>query len=451
MFFDERFNFISAADGGVSQTQVAATWSTSTSPLALGAVKAPKNGYVYVYISNRSDQHVYFDDFKVAITAGNIIEENHYYSFGLKIAAISSKKLGNTAEGVLKNNYLYQGTFAEFDEDVDWHDFALRNYDAQIGKFVQMDPFTQYASPYTGMGNDPVNLIDPSGGVTLPYFALTKTTGVVSGAGAISKTVSTFGIVSNATTMVFTAASTAITMINGNTTTQQAGYYQSGNVFLNSRDDDMTKTYYPDQNVNSSIFDKNRPYDPDANRKHLDRFYKSFMFGISLENGDAKHEGYSLLQNFMTGGGKPKEFGTDSEMSKILSQDRAFIELISFFEKKLTQHLRDNNGNLSGFNGATALAEARQDKYIKGTWFMHTVMGGFSQVDALVTVTKKQVIIAYRVWDHFGAGRSDAVSKLPGLPSMYWLQHNSAYNNILLSKMYTPYIWNIKFTKSIGY
>lgn len=31
-----------------------------------------------------------------------------------------------------------------------------------------MDPFSQYASPYAGMGNDPVNLVDPSGGISIP-------------------------------------------------------------------------------------------------------------------------------------------------------------------------------------------------------------------------------------------------------------------------------------------
>jgi RHS repeat-associated protein len=53
---------------------------------------------------------------------------------------------------------------AELDEGVQWQDVALRNYDAEIGRFVQADPYEEYPSPYTGMGNDPVNLIDPSGG-----------------------------------------------------------------------------------------------------------------------------------------------------------------------------------------------------------------------------------------------------------------------------------------------
>jgi hypothetical protein len=45
--------------------------------------------------------------------------------------------LGDSYEGQLKNNYLYQGAFSELDEDIGWTDFALRNYDAQIGRWVQ--------------------------------------------------------------------------------------------------------------------------------------------------------------------------------------------------------------------------------------------------------------------------------------------------------------------------
>jgi len=90
----------------------------------------------------------------------------------LKIAGISSKKLGDSYEGQLKNNYLYQGAYAELDEDIGWQDFYLRNYDAQIGRFVQQDPYEEFPSPYTGMGNDPVNNIDPSGGETLPFNAI---------------------------------------------------------------------------------------------------------------------------------------------------------------------------------------------------------------------------------------------------------------------------------------
>jgi RHS repeat-associated protein len=169
IFFDERFNMIPAADGGVVQQQVAATVGSNGGVLVLNPTnyKAPKNGYVYIYLSNQSNNDVYWDNFQVGITQGNIAEENHYYAYGLKIATLSSKKLGDSYEGQLKNNYLYQGAFSELDEDIGWTDFALRNYDAQIGRWVQQDPYQEFASPYSGMADDPVNFTDPSGGSIL--------------------------------------------------------------------------------------------------------------------------------------------------------------------------------------------------------------------------------------------------------------------------------------------
>lgn len=171
LFFDERFNFIEAADGGVMQQQVAS--SVPGTGLSLGfPIKAPKNGYVYVYVSNESDQDVYFDNLKVGITRGNIIEENHYYAFGLKIAAISSCKPGHVNEGVLKNDHQYQGAFSEMGDDIGWNDFALRSYDPQIGRWAQQDPYDEFSSPYVGMGNDPANTIDPDGGSILTGLSL---------------------------------------------------------------------------------------------------------------------------------------------------------------------------------------------------------------------------------------------------------------------------------------
>ena len=83
---------------------------------------------------------------KVRHDRGRIIEENHYYAFGLKIAAISSK-----AYGAPNNNYLYQGNFSYFDDDLGWNDFELRSYDPQTGRFLQNDPYDQFASGYVGM------------------------------------------------------------------------------------------------------------------------------------------------------------------------------------------------------------------------------------------------------------------------------------------------------------
>jgi RHS repeat-associated protein len=141
-------------------------------------VQAPKNGYAYIYISNESQEPVYFDNLRVVHERGRITEENHYYAYGLKIAGISSTKAGDVNEGELKNRRQYQGAFSEYDEDIQWNDFALRNYDPQIARWVQQDPYQQFASPYVVLGGDPVNMMDPSGGWSALANGLAKGLGM---------------------------------------------------------------------------------------------------------------------------------------------------------------------------------------------------------------------------------------------------------------------------------
>ncbi len=166
VFFDERFNFV--AESSTSARVGAAGAST----LGFTNIKAPKNGYCFVYVTNESSVNVFFDNLQVRHDRGRILEENHYYAYGLKIPGISSK-----AYGAANNNFLYQGDYSEFDDDLGWNDFELRSYDPQIGRFLQNDPYDQFASGYVGMGNDPVNNVDPSGGVIIPTL-LGSTTGV---------------------------------------------------------------------------------------------------------------------------------------------------------------------------------------------------------------------------------------------------------------------------------
>ncbi len=46
---------------------------------------------------------------------------------------------------------------------LNWYDFEARSFDPQIGRWHVPDPVAQYPSPYIGMGNNPVRLIDPDG------------------------------------------------------------------------------------------------------------------------------------------------------------------------------------------------------------------------------------------------------------------------------------------------
>lgn len=162
LFFDERFNFI--AEGSTNQRVIQA--GNDALPLVLASIKAPKNGYAYVYVSNESDEMVYFDNMQVTHVRKHIIEENHYYAYGLRIAGISSKKLPVPEEGHIRNGYLYNDKELFEDADLNWYDYGYRMYDFQIGRFPQLDPLTYnypYYTPYQYAGCEPIANVDLDG------------------------------------------------------------------------------------------------------------------------------------------------------------------------------------------------------------------------------------------------------------------------------------------------
>lgn len=215
MFFDERFNFVSEGSTALRVTQQ----GDNASPLVLANIKSPKNGYAYVYLSNESNEAVYFDNFVVGDNRGRIIEEDHYYSFGLKIAAISSKKLGDGNEGSLKNGHLYNDKDLWDDGDVNWYDYGFRNYDAQIGRFPQLDPLTDdypELTPYQFAGNEPIANIDIDGlepGNSIFTGVDQATGGLISAASQLEASVTT--VFKSGTKTVAKAASVSGSFLKG--------------------------------------------------------------------------------------------------------------------------------------------------------------------------------------------------------------------------------------------
>jgi RHS repeat-associated protein len=163
VFFDENFKFVPYDPvTGLGSFGSPVSTAGDGQAIILANVRVPKNGYVFVYLSNSSNIDVYFDNLDIIHDRGRLVEENAYYTYGLKIKGISGKAIGK-----LDNKYGYQGVYAEEDTETGWDEFDLRMYNPQIGRWNGVDPKEQFASPYIGMGNNPASNIDKDGGLSI--------------------------------------------------------------------------------------------------------------------------------------------------------------------------------------------------------------------------------------------------------------------------------------------
>jgi RHS repeat-associated protein len=125
-------------------------------------VEMKKNGYLYVYVSNESRSNVYFDDIRIEHLQGPLLEETHYYPYGLTMAGISSKAFGTLDNKKEK----FQGQ--EFNDalNVDYYEFKYRSHDPQIGRFLQIDPLSDkytHNAPYAFSENKVTGHIELEG------------------------------------------------------------------------------------------------------------------------------------------------------------------------------------------------------------------------------------------------------------------------------------------------
>ncbi|SDF77522.1 DUF6443 domain-containing protein [Chitinophaga filiformis] len=163
--FDDQFNLVED-NSGVRQVK-----ETPDELQTLSVDKMPirKSGFLYVYTSNETAQDVFFDNVVLGLAQGPLLEETHYYPFGLTIAGISNNVLKGTRYS--ENRMKYNGKELqnkEFNDGsgLEWYDYGARAYDQQIGRWNMIDPFAnkyENVSPYAYTLNNPVNAIDPDG------------------------------------------------------------------------------------------------------------------------------------------------------------------------------------------------------------------------------------------------------------------------------------------------
>lgn len=143
----------------------------------VSVVNGDKFNYVYNYTDHLGNIRVSYS-LDQADQQIKILEENHYYSFGLKHSNYNNNTVhfdkdenGGIFAVILpversEYQYKYNGKELQDELGLNMYDYGARNYDPAIGRWMNIDPKAETSrrwSPYTYCYNNPMRFIDPDG------------------------------------------------------------------------------------------------------------------------------------------------------------------------------------------------------------------------------------------------------------------------------------------------
>ncbi len=147
--------------------------------IASGSAAISSFNYVYQYKDHLGNIRLSYTDAdgNGTIKQDEIIEENNYYPFGLK------HKGYNTNINGRYHKYGFSGKEEQDELGLGWIDITARNYDAALGRWMNIDPLAEKMrrhSPYNYAYNNPIFFIDPDGMAPVDWY-IDRRTGKVLG------------------------------------------------------------------------------------------------------------------------------------------------------------------------------------------------------------------------------------------------------------------------------
>jgi len=190
LWFNDKLELDLAHSGSVQVTRAPNNWnhiipiigggnSGSSTPWGVidnasgeGTFITPGTGFLVVYIDNQSiGKNVWFDNLSIGNYQSEVVEEDHYYPFGL------TQNISPLASGVKAQPYKYNGKELEKSFGLESYDYTARQYDPQLGRWWQIDPLAEQSrrwSPYVYALDNPVRFIDPDGMTATDYYNTNK-------------------------------------------------------------------------------------------------------------------------------------------------------------------------------------------------------------------------------------------------------------------------------------
>ena len=170
IFLDDQFKYDSSLSGSVLAASVNYAPGSMNLVAPGGPITLSRSGYLYIWVSNETTGwDVYYDNLSIQYKQGPLLEENHYYPFGLTMAGISDKAIKtNYPENKFRYNSGTELQHNEFSDGngLETYESQFRMLDPQLGRFTQVDPMADMShamTVYQYANNNPISTNDPTG------------------------------------------------------------------------------------------------------------------------------------------------------------------------------------------------------------------------------------------------------------------------------------------------